>query len=60
MAYKEEDADSQDFNVPMDHGHVARNCIMKIITYLIFSEFTSKSMSLLAFMKISVFFFSRL
>ena len=27
----EEDTDSQDSNIPIDHGHVARNCLIKII-----------------------------
>ena len=25
-------ADSHDFNIPKDHGHVARNCLIKITT----------------------------
>ena len=29
---EEEDAESQDFNIAMYHGHLARNCLMKIIT----------------------------
>ena len=28
----EEDIDSQDSNTPIDHGHLARNCSIKIIT----------------------------
>ena len=27
---KVEDADSQDFNIPTDHGRLARNCLMKL------------------------------
>ena len=29
---EEEDAYSQDFNIPTDHGHLVRNCLMTIIT----------------------------
>ena len=29
---EEDDIDSQDSNTPIDHGHVARNCTIKIIT----------------------------
>ena len=29
---EEEDAESEDFNIPTDHGHLDRNCLMKIIT----------------------------
>ena len=29
MTSAEEDVDSHDFNIPTDHGHVARNCLMK-------------------------------
>ena len=28
---EDEDIDSQDCNVPIDHGHLARNCSIKII-----------------------------
>ena len=28
---EEEDANSQDFNIPMDHSHLAWNYLMKII-----------------------------
>ena len=29
-ASEEDDIDSQDSNTPIDHGHLARNCLMKI------------------------------
>ena len=29
---EEDDIDSQDSNTPIDHGHLARNCSIKIIT----------------------------
>ena len=29
---EEDDIDSQDSNIPIDHGHLARNCSIKIIT----------------------------
>ena len=30
---EEEDADSQNFNIPMDHGHLARNYLMKKVVH---------------------------
>ena len=32
MTLEEKDANSHDFNIPTDHEHLARNCLMKIIT----------------------------
>ena len=32
MTSEEEDTDSQDFSIPTGHAHLARNCLMKIIT----------------------------
>ena len=29
---EDDDIDSQDSNTPIDHGHLARNCSIKIIT----------------------------
>ena len=29
---EDDDIDSQDSNIPIDHGHLARNCSIKIIT----------------------------
>ena len=29
---EEDDIDSQDSNTPIDHGHLARNCLIKITT----------------------------
>ena len=29
---EEEDPNSQDFNIPIDHGHLAWNCLTKFIT----------------------------
>ena len=29
---EDDDIDSQDSNMPIDHGHLARNCSIKIIT----------------------------
>ena len=29
---EEDDIDCQDSNIPIDHGHLARNCSIKIIT----------------------------
>ena len=29
---EEEDTNSQDFNIPKDHGHLAWNCVINIIT----------------------------
>ena len=29
---EEDDTDSQDSNIPIDHGHLAWNCSIKIIT----------------------------
>ena len=29
---EDDDIDSQDSNTPIDHGHIARNCSIKIIT----------------------------
>ena len=31
MTSEGEDTDSQDFNIPADHGHLAWNCLLKII-----------------------------
>ena len=30
---EEDDTDSQDCNIPIDHGHLARNCSIKINGY---------------------------
>ena len=32
MTAEEEDSNSQDFNIHTDHGHLAWNCLMKIVT----------------------------
>ena len=32
---EEDDIDSQDSNTPIDHGHLARNCSIKIITLVV-------------------------
>ena len=32
ISKEEDDIDSQDSNTPIDHGHLARNCLIKIIT----------------------------
>ena len=29
ITLEEEDANNQDFNIPKDHGHLARNSLMK-------------------------------
>ena len=29
---KEKDTDSQDSNIPIDHGHLAQSCLIKIVT----------------------------
>ena len=34
MTSDEEDIESQDFDIPTDHGHLARNCLMKIMSAL--------------------------
>ena len=31
VASEEEDTNSLDFNIPTDHGHLAQNCLIKII-----------------------------
>ena len=32
IAEEDDDIDSQDSNTPIDHGHIAQNCSIKIIT----------------------------
>ena len=39
---EEDDIDSQDSNTPIDHGHLARNCSIKILV----PEFAVEDMSL--------------
>ena len=35
---EEEDTDSQDSNIPTDHGHLAQNCSIKIIEQKLFTR----------------------
>ena len=32
---EDDDIDSQNSNIPIDHGHLARNCSIKIITFAV-------------------------
>ena len=39
---EDDDIDSQDSNMPIDHGHLARNCLIKVITPAVKASVISK------------------